>query len=503
MKKKNILLLLTDEQRYDSLGCTGNNCVRTPNIDNLAKEGCNFSRHITANSVCMPSRASLTTGLFIPGHGVYANGIPLWRRDNNCPDINSVMCENRYGMKVPDRVPTMADILSENGYSTALFGKLHAESTLADPSYKLRGSTQIWEKEETEYINEPYYGFQHIKCIISHGENTLEYTNGHYGRYMQREHPEVISDLKNHIQPEGVSMGGVYPSKVPMELHNSIWLAEQTCDYIDTHKDDEKPMFMFVGFPDPHAAIVPPEEIAKEFENVDVPEFPPYDERFEKKTRGAKETISRLQKDKKSIEMAWRYTQASVSLVDIAVGKIIQKLKDEGLYDDTIIVFSADHGDFLGDYGAILKGDQPFMSLVHVPFVLKPQKDYIIPEKYDYPMSNADVLPTLFNMVDVPVPFSVQGVDIFKNGEGNMPMTTCFNMTGVDRNISIFDEKYRYTYVVDTGEEELYDHINDKYELENLAVLPEYRKTCDDLRAKVMLKHVQSNSGLFGYYGVW
>ena len=501
MKKKNILLLLTDEQRYDSLGCTGNKVVRTPNIDKLASEACNFSRHITTNSVCMPSRASLMTGLYVPGHGVYANGIPLWRRDNGCPDENNITCERRYGMKAPNKIPTMADMLLEKGYQTALFGKLHAESSLADPSYKFRGSTKFWEKEETANIKEPYYGFEHTKFILGHGESPFTYNGGHYGRYMLKEHPEIVENLKNHRVVDGVQ--GVYPSTVPLELHNSMWLADETCEYIDNHKDDDKPMFMFVGFPDPHAAVVPPEEIAKEFEDAPLPVFPVLDENFEKKTRGAKETINRLQEDNKTIALAWRYTQASVSLVDIAVGKIIKKLKEENLYDDTIIIFTSDHGDLLGDYGAFHKGDQPFKSLVHVPFVIKPQKDFEVLEKYDYPMSNADVLPTVFAMAGLEVPYPVQGVDIFKNGENNTPMSTCFNMKGVDRNISLFDEKYRYTYVVDTGEEELYDHENDVAEYENLAVNPKYRKICDDMKAKLLLKHVECNNGLYGYYGVW
>ena len=179
------------------------------------------------------------------------------------------------------------------------------------------------------------------------------------------------------------------------------------------------------------------------------------------------------------------------------------KLKKENMYDDTIIIFTSDHGEMLGDYEALYKGDQPFYSLIHIPFIVKPAKGTDIPHKIEDPMSNADVLPTLFGMLGIEKPENIQGVDIFKEGKGNMPMSTCYNLLGYNRNISIYDEQYRYTYVTDTEEEELYNQKEDPKEYVNLAKKSEYREICDKMRERVLKKHLKCEIQIYGHYGTW
>ena len=105
----NILIIHADQQRYDSLGCTGNPYVRTPNLDRLASEGTLFTRHISSNTICMPSRASLFTGLYPPGHNVWTNGIPLNRREYSHVNQQSI------GERVCPEPPTAADIFAGAG----------------------------------------------------------------------------------------------------------------------------------------------------------------------------------------------------------------------------------------------------------------------------------------------------------------------------------------------------------------------------------------------------
>ena len=107
------------------------------------------------------------------------------------------------------------------------------------------------------------------------------------------------------------------------------------------------------------------------------------------------------------------------------------------------------------------------------------------------------------SMLGIEKPENIQGVDIFKEGKGNMPMSTCYNLLGYNRNISIYDEQYRYTYVTDTEEEELYNQKEDPKEYVNLAKKSEYREICDKMRERVLKKHLKCETQIYGHYGTW
>ncbi len=509
--KKNIIIFHTDQQRYDSLHCNGNEHAKTPNLDALASEGCRFTRHIGANPVCMPSRASFFSGQYVPGHGVYSNGIPLWTRDTGEKDKNDFISEQVFGKPVEKCVPTMADILGQNGYHTASFGKLHFQPHLADDKYNFYESYSLWEKEETEKINNPYYGFQTCKLILGHGEAPCGYNRGHYGRWLLREHPEVVDMINSGEDVNtktGSIMDDIYKSKVPSELHNSMWIASEACEYLDTKKDDVKPVFMFLGFPDPHHPMTPPEDIATDFEDLPLPEFADYNKIKSPKPKAFDDYRKKAFATKEEIAKGYRYTQASVFLIDKAIGQVIDKLKELGIYEDTTILFTSDHGDFMGDFDMICKYDVATYNLVHLPFIMKPatKLSWNMPAIVDTPMSNVDVLPTLLAMNGINIPDQIQGIDIrTETAHTNMPMVTCSTVTGVNRNISIFDDTYRYTYYINNGEEELYNHKEDPFEYENLVTSKpeEYKKQCAKYKATLMQKHLECEPALYNHYGLW
>ncbi|MFT6925476.1 MAG: arylsulfatase A-like enzyme [Psychromonas sp.] len=508
--KKNIVILHTDQQRFDSLGCNGNPDARTPNIDALAKDGCNFSRHISTNPACMPSRASLMTGLYVPGHGVSSNGIPLWRRDNGCLDSNNAISKRLFGVSVYDKIPTMADIFSDNGYSTALFGKIHLEPHLADPSYHFYESYSSWKEEEIINDDAPYYGFQTRKIILGHGEQPCGFNRGHYGRWLKDNHPDILEKVypgEDINTKEGSIKNDIYLSKLPSELHNSMWLAEEACQYFDEKKDANEPIFMFVGYPDPHHPFTPPEDIGVDFLESPLPEFAKKSDLVGSKPQAVNETINNFSASKEDIGQAYRHTAASNHLIDKSVGKIIEKLKALGIYDDTTIIFTSDHGDFLGDLDMICKYDMAFNNLLQLPFILKPASSITdLPCQYSKPMSNADVLPTLLAMNQIDIPSYMQGVDIFgTDAVNNTPMVTCYTAREANRNLSLYTDIYRYTYYIDTGEEELYDHVNDIKELHNLADKPsiEAMATCKNLKDQLFKKHITCDLGIFNHYGLW
>ncbi len=516
MAGKNVILLHADQQRYDSTGCAGNPFARTPNLDALAAEGTLFTRHITSNPVCSPSRASLMTGLYPPGHNVWTNGVPLNRREY-------LKVEGR--VKIPRRglpgdglvhePPTLADVFAAAGYDTAMFGKLHLTPYIAPLELHYPEGWANWQKGEFDDWHGPYYGFRHVEMTMGHGEQPCH--TGHYALWLKREHPDVHRRLVEAAKDRKLPVPeqkDLYPSPLPSELHNSMWLANRVCQYLDNRgsdaarrtsdaarrTSDAKPFLLFVGFPDPHHPFVPPADLAADFEGV--PFKPSVDPEGEGMRNSPERHLVQLEKcpiTQGQREAAIRYTYAMVHLIDRAVGRIVEALKRLGLWDDTIIAFTSDHGDFLGDHGLLYKGFCASDSLVHVPFILRaprdPQAGSPLPRRVDVPMSNCDVLPTLAGLAGVRAPDHLHGRDIrsvIQDGKEHFAFVYCADGVPQSVNYCVYDESHRFCYYPHDGQAVLYDHRKDPGECRNVAAEPAYHATAARLLGVLrenMLKH--------------
>jgi arylsulfatase A-like enzyme len=470
MPKPNILVIHADQQRYDSLGCMGNPYVRTPNLDRLAAEGTLFTRHISSNTICMPSRASLFTGLYPPGHNVWTNGVPLNRREY--ADVNTGVV----GEMVRPEPPTMADVFAGAGYDTLALGKLHLTPNLAPPAY---GFPETWARWDDGHLNDwhgPYYGFRHVEMTQGHGEQPCH--RGHYADWLQTEHPDAYRAVVEDAEGRDLPVPGLrdlYPSPVPGELHNTTWLADRFCDYLDGRSTAGDPFFAFVGFPDPHHPFTPSHDVWALFEDAEVHE--PFDPAGE----GARGTpvahagtdVSDLTMEER--RMIIRATYAMVYQIDLAVGRMMEGLQRAGLWENTIVVFTSDHGDFLGDHGRLRKGYTPSDALLHLPFVLRAPgalRSGDLPERVDTPMSNVDVLPTLTSLAGMAAPDWIHGRDItavVREGCDHVALAYCSNGDPAVTNYTLYDDVYRFTLYPQRDHVELYDHRRDPGEVRNLA----------------------------------
>ncbi|WP_158289687.1 sulfatase family protein [Paenibacillus flagellatus] len=507
-KRPNVLIFHTDQQRYDSLGCTGNAYAETPNIDRLASEGTLFRRHVSASPVCMPSRASLFTGRYPNGHGVHTNGVALPRRDhwtghpmNDGQPLNA---------GVFSHVPTMADAFSEAGYRTASIGKLHLTCTNAPRSCRYEESRVRWAEEAMESWSGPYYGFDRVELTIGHGE---DYT-GHYGRWLEREYPEVAARVKSGLyRGSGASRHTLYPSVVPVEAHSSTWIAGRAVSYLREAANDTRPFLLFLGFPDPHFPFVPPAELAERFASKDVP---PAREKAD--PYGVPAAMRRLYRDDALqnvrrfgdgfVRLARQYTDAMLHLVDLSVGRVTGALRELGLEDDTIVLFTSDHGDYLGDYGLIFKSEFGCKALNHVPLLVKvPMRRDDWPGECRAAVSNADVLPTLCELAGVPAPDGVQGRSLVPLLEGRAPSSpvtvACYGEAPEDRNFSLWNDRYRYTWYPAAGECELYDHEADLGETADLAGTPEAAAVRQAMHAELLERHVRHDRPSAGKSSNW
>ena len=169
------------------------------------------------------------------------------------------------GIKIEDKIPTLADMLLENGYSTSLFGKLHLSPHGSDKVYGYAESNDLWNQENPIDESKKFYGFQTKKMIMGHGEAPCAYNGGHYGRWLAEKYPDIKELLNNKEKIQPGSIDDIYLSRIPSKYHNSMWLADEVVNYLEETKNSDKPEFMFVGFPDPHHPFTPPEDIANEF----------------------------------------------------------------------------------------------------------------------------------------------------------------------------------------------------------------------------------------------
>jgi len=490
--KMNVLILHCDQLRYDGLGCNGNPHARTPNIDALAAEGTVFTRHIAANPICMPSRASLLTGLYPPGHNVWTNGVALNRRQYEDPTgewSEAASPAAPFQGHVVAEPRTLADLFAENGYDTAAFGKLHLTPWLSPAVWGYPESIALWRTGRLEGWHGPYYGFRYVDMVLGHGEGVADV--GHYAEWLAAEHPELFDLVRSYRSGERArelpvpELDDLYASVIPSQVHCSAWLGERFADYLDREKPTARPFFAFIGFPDPHHPFTPSHDIAEAFEDADVPE--PADP--DGTAIATSPSLQMPQNNVRSLtreqrRLVIRYTYAMVHQIDMAVGRIVRALKESGRWDRTIIVFTSDHGDFLCDHGLLRKSFIGSHPLLRVPFVLR-APGCGLPDRVDVPMSNCDVVPTLARLAGVAPPPDVHGTDILplvRDGGEHEAFVYGHNGCPDMNNYGVYDTRYRLAYYPHRRLIELYDHLEDPNELHNIAG----RKETADVTARLM-----------------
>lgn len=504
MSNPNVVILHTNGQRYDSLGCTGNTFVRTPNIDRLAAQGTLFARHIVAGAFDMSSRASLFTGLYPPGHNVWADGVPLNRV--------AYTVVNPHGVTEPvcPEPPTLADMFADAGYDTVAFGQLHLTPNLAPVSYGYPETWARWEDGSLDRWHGPYYGFRRVEMTHGHGEQVCR--RGHYAAWLRREHPEVARAIATHEPTRPIpALGNLYASPVPSAVHHTAWLADNFCDYLRGRAAESvAPFFAFVGFPDPYHAFTPSADVLRDFEAIAVKEAVDPDGAAIQDTPLAStgKDVSGLTPEERRIVL--RYAYATLYQIDVAVGRVVEGLKQAGVWENTLVVFTSDHGDFLCDHGRLHTGYAPADILLHVPFILRAPASVLaggrLPLRVETPMSNSDVLPTLAALAGVTLPAWTQGanmVDVVREKRPHVALAFCANGQPEITNYTLYDPTYRFTLYPRTGYVELYDHQEDPGECQNLARHADFQMHIAAMISAVQARLMQYHHPILARISAW
>lgn len=410
-RRPNLLFVMTDEWRAQSLGYTGDPNARTPTIDRFARESMNFTNAVAGCSVCAPARASLLTGQYPLTNGVYINDVPL--RPNG---------------------PTVAEVFKDAGYRTGYIGKWHLYGS-PDGRYGRRKS----------YIPEDRrMGFDYWKAA------------------------EVSHDYNNSFYYEGSD-----PTKKYWDGYDAFAQTEDACQFIRDHSESESPYFLVLSLGPPHFPLhTAPEGYRELYRGKDIvlrPNVP--EDHF----------------DTAASDLRGYY--AHIAALDDCFAQLLAVLDETGTVDDTIVVFTSDHGDMMESHGLKYKF-YPWDESVCVPMLIRsPMHSEWQGTTSTAPINSPDVMPTLLGLCGIPVPSSVEGTDFSRmpraGEEGAVPESAFLTMPvpitsarayGFAEYRGVRTDRYTYVRSIN-GPWLLYDNQDDPYQMRNLCNLAEHKET--------------------------
>lgn len=437
MKKKNLLYVFADQWRYHGVGCTGEDKVRTPNMDEFASVALSCTNAISSYPLCSPHRAALMTGKHPLSCGFWTNcKIGLSERI----------------MLSPQEV-CLQDVLHEAGYENAYIGKWHLDAS------------------EMNYHENPHSGARNWDAFTPPGERR------HHVDYWYS-----YGAMDNHMKPH-------YWKDSDKMIISDKWSPEHETDvFIDymEKRDKSRPFAAMISWNPPHP---PYDQVPQKYlDRIGEPVF--------------RENVPEEWRTDPVFIAKWKQYYAAIEGLDEQFGRIISYLKEKGLYEDTVIVLSADHGDCMGSHGVYGKNIW-WEESIRIPLYIK---DKDVPSGiYDGLFASEDHMPTLLGLLGIEPPDTVEGLDHTKafKGETGSPVRDhvylCM-LPGMPELVDPFKEKgldsksygwrgirdERYTYIVDNGTSPgslqrryLFDNINDVYQMHAIEL------DASDERAKI------------------
>lgn len=434
-QKPNLILLMADQHRGDAIGCSGNRAIKTPNIDSLAKDGVYFPNAYTAVPSCTPARAGLLTGLSPWHHGM----------------LGYAYVAEHYKYEMPQ-------MIRKAGYYTFGIGKMHWHPQRTLHGFHDTLLDESGRQEETSFVSDYRQWFRRVAPGKDPDETGIGWNSNKFGKYALDE-----------------------------KLHPTYWTGDQAVKKIKEH-DFEEPLYLKVSFARPHSPYDAPARFANMYNWRDMPA--PY--------KGDWLDIFSSYKRKKMrkspffgdfgvehAKKARKYYYGNVTFIDEQIGRILQALNEKGEYDNSLIIYTADHGDMLGDHDHWRK-TYAFEGSANIPMVLRWPTNFQSKVKrgsiLDYPTELRDVLPTFLDATDQQIPPDMDGDSLLKLIEEERPKwreyidfehATCYHRN--NNWIGLTDGKMKYVFLRSLGEELLFDLKKDPKEEHNYAGDEDYQ----------------------------
>ncbi len=406
----NILLITSDQQHWRTLGKNLPG-IKTPNLDRLADQGTLFHRAYCPNPTCTPTRASLLTGQQPSRHGAWS-----------------------LGTKLSESAETVSELFSQAGYDTALIGKAHFQPLRETPEYSsLESYPLLRDLDFWRNFHGPFYGFEHVELARNHGDEC--HAGQHYALWMEE---KGLTNWRDHFHNrwnefafgEKINPPQKHRWTLPEEFHPNAWIAERSIVRMDKAQQEGKPFFLWASFFDPHPPYLAPAPWDTMYDpnTVEIPSADP--EELENATPLLREAM----KENPDFS-AWQETEfenhglhshvhdratlakniavyyGMISLLDKYVGRILDHLDATGMAENTLVVFTSDHGHYYGHHGLIAKGPFHFEDGIRVPFLAR-GPGWRRGVETEALTSLIDLPVTFLSAAGIKIPRMMQGVDM-------------------------------------------------------------------------------------------
>lgn len=449
-KKPNLIYVFADQLRFQSVGYNGDENALTPNLDSLCKESLDLCQTVSGHPVCAPYRASLLTGKYTTSTGMVINEIRMNTHHH-----------------------TFADVLNENGYETAYIGKWHM------------------------YANELGNHYDSKNSYIPKGRDRLGFDD-YFAAYNFR-HEYEVGTAYYHLDS---------PEKIFYDKYEPDAQTDMAIEQLKRLSENDKPFALFLSIGTPHDPWVPenvPKECLDRFQDKVfhlppnyAPDNDPYADNWAKLS----------EQERKELTEWMKVYYAMVANLDDNIGRLVKEIKRMGLEDNTILVFTADHGELFGAHGRRAKNIF-YEEAVRVPFLMRWKDKLPAGEKRDFVFNTVDIMPSLLSVMGLPVPDEVEGTDLSGCILGEEDTQEGALMMGTGPTADWGDgyewRAYRtkqYTYAIykKDGKEYLFDNEKDPYQMHNLIHSEEYGQIMQELREKMWEKmnaigdHFEKNS---------
>ncbi|MFC1453204.1 sulfatase-like hydrolase/transferase [Verrucomicrobiota bacterium] len=431
----NLLIVHTDQQSCWTLGSYGGGVGATPNIDRLAARGALFSHFFTNSAVCTPSRGCFMTGRYPHCHGAWTNNIPLNR----------------------DEI-TFAELLRRAGYRTGYAGKWHLDGT-------------------------PRPGWVHPDRTMGFDNAEFMFNRGHWKK--------IEDNPMNHVQP------GVYPYSVigDERTYTTDWLTSKAIEFVEAA--DGRPFCFMLSLPDPHGPV----DVRPPYDTMFVPEDMPIPASFCDDSlpdwARALQKASPFGMDKPDREERLRRFLAlyfgEVKLIDDSVGRMVDALEVKGVLENTLLVFTTDHGEYAGEHGLHGK-NHLYETAYRIPMIMHWPDGIEAGTVVDNVMSTVDFQPTILSLLGSPASGREQGRDGSRllGGDGDWD-DTAFIHHSSHNFAGVFTPRYELA-LARTGDSVLFDRRDDPAQMLNLFGDPAHRGVVESLTRRIALHHADLDS---------
>jgi len=357
--RPNILWYCTDQQRFDTIGALGNPHVRTPTIDSLVRDGAAFTHAYCQSPICTPSRSSFMTGL-------YPTRVHNTRNGNE---------------SFPSWPPLITKLIADAGYECGLIGKFHLQSAGHRTEPRLDDGISFWR--------------------YSHAPRD-DWASGH--------------DYAEWVRARGGDLNALRlsPGRVPPEFHQTTWASERAIEFITAGRPAGKPWLLNLNVYDPHPPFIPPKVYADKFDPASMPgpHVRDTDAAQQEKLRRADFQNDRESLEQQDAKTAQARYYAMIAQIDDQFARILQALEKSGQAENTVVIFTSDHGETLGDHGLMFKGCRFYEGLVRVPLLFRWPGRIAAGRRSDALVELLDLSATLLDLCGVPQPDYMQGCSL-------------------------------------------------------------------------------------------